>query len=204
MGFAPPSTHSPLGQPLGPREFIWIAALGTAARKPTSIDDICLTIDDIADQRWTPVSDVIAGTVGDMLSDGALRPSHPPHADTFVTTDVGHEMLAAMFARPSGRPGCLLGEVGLRLKLAFIDLAPIESRHLYLTSTIRAYEGEIAACEQRCQLCTIRGPFVRQWLDHETDRLRRDLSVLHSMAAECGVSQLPGGSRREVTSCATR
>lgn len=190
---SPPVPRSP-SQPLGPKEFIWIAALGTAARQPAGIEDICLTIDDIADQRWNPVSDVIVDTVSAMLSDRALRPS-VNRPDRFETTDIGLEILASMFARPSGRPGCLLGEVGFRLKLAFADLAPTEARHLYLAETIRAYEGEIAACEQRCRQCSVQGVYARQWLNHETDRLRRDLSLLHSMAAECGYASLPGLAR---------
>ncbi|PKU25480.1 hypothetical protein [Telmatospirillum siberiense] len=203
MGLSSPPAARPLSQPLGPKEFIWIAALGIAARSPASIDDVCLVIDDVADQRWTPVSDVVASTIAEMLADGALRPSHRA-SETFETTDAGWEILAAMFARPSGRPGCLLGEVGFRLKLAFIDLAPMEARHLYLSDTIRAYEGEIEACEQRCRHCAIQGPFARKWLDHETDRLRSDLSLLHSMAAECGISDPSRLSYRKVTACATR
>lgn len=196
MGFASaPST----GRPLEPKDFIWLAALGTAARQPSNIDEICLAIDDIADQRWTPVSDLVANTVADMLADGALRQA-PRHADRFEITEMGQEILAAMFARPVGRPGCLLGEVGFRLKLAFIDLAPAEARHLYLADSIRAYEGEIAACEQRCRHCSVQGRFGRKWLDHETDRLRRDLSLLHTMAAECGVGP---SSSRDGAPCAT-
>lgn len=200
MGLAVTTAAGATGRPLGPKDFIWLAALGTAARKAASIDEVCLAIDDIADQRWTPVSEVVANTIGEMLAGGALRPV-PGSRESFQTTDAGHEILASMFARPSGRPGCLLGEVGFRLKLAFIDLAPQEARHLYLTHSIRAYEGEIAACEQRCRHCSIQGVFGRLWLDHETDRLRRDLSLLHSIAAECGAVNAP---LRDGVPCATR
>ncbi len=201
MGFAT-VTSTAAGWPMGPKDFIRLAALGTAARQPATVDAICLAIDDIVDQLWMPVGDVVASTIEEMLKDGTLRPLSD-RGDLYEITASGHEILGMMFVRPVGRPGCLLGQVGFRLKLAFIDLAAPEVRRHYLTDTIRAYEGEIAACEKRCRHCSIRGTFGRLWQNHETDRLRRDLSLLHDMAAGCGGETAALALADRGVSCAT-
>lgn len=199
MGFAK-MTSAAAGWPMGPKDLIRLAALGTAAREPATIDTIGLAIDDIADQLWSPVGDVIASTMEELLKDGAL---HPLPGHLYETTESGHELLAVLFGRPVGRPGCLLGQVGFHLKLAFIDLAAPDVRHHTLTETIHAYESEIIACEKRCRHCSLRGAFGRLWQDHEAKRLRRDLSLLHTMAAECGGENAATAISDRGASCAT-
>lgn len=171
----------PVSGPMEPKDFIWLAALGMAAREAVTVDDIWAVIDEIAAPLWTPASAVVESAVEDLLAEGALRLSAPGMVEV---TARGRRILSSLFGRPHARPGCPLGQVGLRLKLAFADLTSPEERQHYLALSIRAYEGEIAECERRCQPCSHQGSLGRQWLDHQADRLRRELSLLHSMAAD--------------------
>ena len=113
-------------------DFIWLAALGTAARGPVTIDDIRSAIDDIAGHLWSPAGDVVANCVDEMVRGGTLGPvagmrDVPP---AFATTATGRQMLSLPLAKPIGQPTCPLGRVGLALKLAFVDLVPAaERRH---------------------------------------------------------------------------
>lgn len=167
-------------RPMGPSDLLKLAALGITSRSATSAAEIHCAILDITDPFWAPVGDVVADSLSDMVEDGLLRRDG---RSGLMATDAGKELLADLFLRPTGRPGCLLERAALRLKLAFIDLAPSEIRRRYLESAIRDYEGEIAACERRCDDCRPAGHFGRQWRQHETERLRGDLSMLRHLVA---------------------
>jgi hypothetical protein len=114
------------------------------------------------------------------------------NAGLFATTDQGRQILGLLLGQPAGPAGCPIGQVGLRLKLAFLDLAPPQERQSHLGPIIEACQGELAECRRRCDLCAANGPFGQQWLRHEAERLRRDLGLLLTMRNEAPVSM--GGS----------
>jgi hypothetical protein len=186
IGTAPTVTST---AKMGPKDFIWLAALGTAARGPASVGDVCLAIDDIAGHLWTPASDVVIGCIEEMLRGGTLRLASD-REPLFATTDSGRQAISLLLSHPGAGSSCPLGQVGLRMKLAFIDLVPLAERRRHLSGAIRTCESEIGDCERRCQICSAQGAFGRLWLDHETDRLRHDLSLLQAMMSQCGPAAL--------------
>ena len=170
------------------RDLIWLAALGVGAREAFDLDQLGAVIDDLAGRIWTPVGDVMAGCLEEMHRSGSLNFDQGRYA----TTDQGRQILGLLLGQPSGPAGCPLGQVGLRLKLAFLDLVPPRERQDHLGPIIEACRGELAECRRRCELCATHGPFGRQWLRHETERLRRDLGLLLSMRDEPAVSMMDG------------
>ncbi len=167
-----------------PKDFIWMAALGTTARAPAGIDDILCAIDDIAGQWWTPVGEVVVACIENLLVDGklALAPQSRPGKERLVITSPGRAVLSQLLSRPLERTGCPLGYVGLHLKLAFLDLLPDDERGAHLHSAIHDCQAEIREWERRCRLCSASGKYGVRWMSHQTSRLRQDLSVLAQMA----------------------
>jgi hypothetical protein len=160
-------------------DFIWIAALGTAARGPATTQDICAAIDDIAGHLWTPVFDVVIGCIAEMTRGGRLC---RVAGDAFVTTASGRNALGLLLAHPVNHPACPLAQVGLRFKLAFLDLAPAERRRDCVDQAVAAYETALAAGRDRPRPT---GAFDRLWRDNDDLRFTRELATLKSIAAAC-------------------
>jgi DNA-binding PadR family transcriptional regulator len=194
VGFAPTLSVDPR---MDPRDFIWLTALGTAARAPAEIEDIRTSIDEIAGQLWTPVDEVVVTCLEEMLRSGALRLVATDRG-LMETTERGRDTLSLLLTFPLGHPGCQQSRVGHRLKMAFIDLVPPADRRYHLGCAMRACECEIAECERRGQICSTQGAFGRLWLDHEAERLRRDLSQLETMVAQCGGTAAAGSQAHHV------
>jgi len=170
------------------RDLIWLAALGLGSREAFDLEQLCAVIDDLAGRIWTPVVDVMSGCLEEMHRSGSLSFNQ----GGFTTTDHGRQILGLLLGQPSGPAGCPIGQVSLRLKLAFLDLAPPQERQCHLGPIIEACQGELAECRRRCELCAAHGPFGRQWLRHEAERLRRDLGLLLAMRDEAPVSMMDG------------
>ncbi|TAN70733.1 MAG: hypothetical protein EPN20_05310 [Magnetospirillum sp.] len=166
------------------RDFIWLAALGMAARTPSSLNDICNAIDGIAGPSWAPVTEVVLGCVEEMVRGGNLRETSDQDGveEVFAITDQGRQTLSLLMAQPIDCPINPLGQVGLRLKLAFIDLMPTAERRHQLERVICSLEGELASRERHCDACPGRGSFGRLWRDLDTDRLRREIMLLRTFA----------------------
>lgn len=98
-------------------------------------------------------------------------------------TPRGRKVLERLSAQPTQAPGTILGQVGLRLKLAFIDLLPPRTRYAALETAIAAHEGELQSRRQHCDACPVRGEFGRLWFDHDCERLHHDIALLRSMAS---------------------
>lgn len=174
-------------QKMAAQDFIWLATLGCACRHGSDLEEVCSVIDDVAGQLWSPVTDVVAACIEEMLRGATLAPL-PNQPGFFVTTDTGRQVLSLLLAQPTGPLGCPLGQVGLRLKLAFMDLVPNSERRQTLIKTIVACQSEIRECERRCLICNSQGAYGQLWLRHEADRLRRDLSLLLEMNGEGPIS----------------
>jgi hypothetical protein len=182
MGYVSTLDAAAFGNDLCPRSFILLAVLGIAARRPAAADDICEVIDDLVGEIWTPERVVISKGIRDLLAIEAVRYS-PLKKGMIETTAKGMEVLSLILALPVARPSCTLGQIGYRLKLAFLDFEAPSERRFQIESSIQAYECEIKNCEKRGSHCSSKGAFGRQWSEHEVNRLRRDVEVLKVLAS---------------------
>ena len=182
MGYVTTRDATAFGNDLCPRSFILLAVLGICARSPANTDDICEVIDDLVGETWTPPRDIISNGTQDLLALEALRISKLKKR-CLETTPKGMEIMSLILALPVARPSCALGQIGYRLKLAFLDFEAPSERRFQIESSIQAYECEIAECERRGRNCSAKGIFGRQWSEHEVDRLRRDVDVLKALAS---------------------
>jgi hypothetical protein len=168
---------------MGARDFIWLAALGSAARRPAGLEDMACAIDSITAGQWLPVGELVTASVEEMVRGGHLALA----ADGRHTLSRrGRETLSLLLTQPLARPASVFGQVGLRMKLAFLDLVEPGERRLHLESMIEGYEDELARRMSPCEGCTARGSFGELWRCHDLERLRRDLALLRSMAGGLG------------------
>jgi DNA-binding PadR family transcriptional regulator len=174
------------------RDFIELAALGTTVRSPANLADIRATLDDVVGHLWSPVGEVVLGCVEDLVRKGLLkaRTGDSSGQPVFVPTEGGRQHLGRLLSRPTDCPICPLGQVALKLKLAFIDLAPAAERRRNLEHIVCVYEREVAGWTRRCGACPRQGPLGRMWLDIETDRLQRELAALRHMASGQALASL--------------
>ncbi|MTJ82463.1 MAG: hypothetical protein F8N37_15840 [Telmatospirillum sp.] len=179
---------------LGARDFIDLAALGTAARGASDIAAIAVAIEDLVGHLWSPGARAVAGAVADLLAAGSLIATAGPAGRQDLTTSAqGRWRLVGLLTRPTDCPACPAGLVGLTLKMAFIDLAPPSARQTGLDLADCVYERELPEWHRQCSSCPRRGVMGRMWLDIETDRVQRAIaSAEKRRPASCGT----GSGRR--------
>lgn len=165
---------------MGTRDFIWLAVLGTAARGPAGIEDFCHAIDVITIGQWLPVGELVCASVDEMLRGGHLELMGAGD-NRLVPTERGRETLALLLGQPIARPTSVLGQVGLRLKLAFLDLLEGLERRAVLDGLIGQYDEELSRRQQGEEFCPVRGSFGELWRGHDLERVRRDVALLRSM-----------------------
>lgn len=169
----------PAGRDMGPRDFIWLAALGGAARGPIDAEAVSAAIEAIAAGQWLPTCQLVADCMDEMARGGNLSET----ADArYRLTATGRDTLSLLLSLPVPRPASVLGQVALRLKLAFLDLVDQHERRCHLEGMVCAYEGELAARQSPCATCAARGSYGQLWQSHDLERLHRDLALLRSMA----------------------
>ncbi len=175
-------TGSAVGRKMEARDFVELAALGTTARAPTRLADIRSTLDDLVGHLWVPVFEVVLGCVENLVQRGFLKA--PGDQPGFTLTEGGRRHLDKLLSQPTDCPICPQGQVALKLKLAFIDLAPLAERRRHLEQIVCVYEREVAGWSRRCRDCPRQGALGRMWLDIETDRLQREITMLRHMASD--------------------
>ncbi|MCR6628726.1 MAG: hypothetical protein NVV74_00940 [Magnetospirillum sp.] len=176
---------------MGTRDFIWLAALGTAARGPAGLDDICRAIDVITLGQWLPVGELITASVDEMMRGGHLQAVNGLRTASSTElrlrlTGRGRETLSLLLAQPTARPSSVFGQVGLRMKLAFLDLVDGGERRAHLDSLIGLYEDDLNRRMSPGESCPARGNFGDLWRSHDIERMRRDIALLRSMAGMAG------------------
>lgn len=172
---------APARREMGTRDFIWLAALGTAARGPAGLEDICAAIDAITLGQWLPVGELVTASVAEMVRGGHLQ-AGVDQAESLRLTARGRETLLLLLAQPLAPPASVFGQVGLRLKLAFVDVAPPEERRRHLEALVAQHEDELAGrLTQRA--CPVVGDFGAAWRAHDTQRLRGDIALLTRLLA---------------------
>ncbi|RAU22695.1 hypothetical protein CU669_06760 [Paramagnetospirillum kuznetsovii] len=177
MGFVDHQTLRS-GTPLTASDYIWLAALGAAERGPITLDSIASAVESLAGCLWQPVFEVIADNVDEMAKGGFLDEQD----GRIMLTPPGRFCLAQLLARPVHAPLSAFGQVGVRLKMAFLDLLPKPSRQRQIQALIVAYECEIASRSTRCGAWPLSGMLGRGWLDHQMDTLEDSLHLLRKSA----------------------
>lgn len=181
MGFmGNPGAAAMARREMGARDFIWLAALGTAARGPVGLEDICLAIDVITLGQWLPMGELVSASVDEMVRGGHLGPTGDGDG-RLAPTARGRETLALLLVQPVARPISVFGQVGLRLKLAFLDLIGSAERREVLDGLIGQHDEELARRRGEGG-CVARGAFGELWRSHDTERVRRDVALLRAMA----------------------
>jgi hypothetical protein len=163
---------------MGTRDFIWLAALGTAARGPATLEDVCHAIDVITHGQWLPIGDLVAASVDEMVRGGHLQAAT---GTRLRLTQRGRQILSLLLGQPIARPSSVFGQVGLRLKLAFLDLAEEGERRQHIDSLIAIHEEELARSLSPEDQSAARGSFGDLWRSHDIDRTRRDVALLRRM-----------------------
>lgn len=163
---------------MGARDFIWLAALGTAARSPAGLEDVCQAIDVITLGQWLPVGELVTASVDEMVRGGHLHTV----AGLLRPTARGRETLSLLLAQPIARPTSVFGQVGLRMKLAFLDLVECGERRAHLDGLVGQFEDELLRRQSGEDACAARGSFGELWRSHDIERIRRDIALLRSMA----------------------
>lgn len=167
---------------LGATDYICLAALGTAERSPITMEDVVTAVDALAAPLWVPVFDMVFDTVTDLVERGCLNADL--RAETFSLTGIGRRRLMDLLSQPVQAPMSSFGQVGVRLKLAFLHILPPILRRHQIIAIIRAYECEMAARAARCQAWQLNGPMGQRWLDHQMDALEDGLDLLRRLARE--------------------
>lgn len=175
-------TDAPRTREMGAGDFIWLAALGTAARGPARLEDICRAFDVITLGQWLPVGELVTASVAEMIRGGHLQAAPGPGQRLRLTAR-GRETLALLLAQPVGRPASVFGQVGLRLKLAFLDLAAPMERRRHLDALIALHEDELARALADDEPSAAPGPLAAHWRRHETARLHADIAALQRLNA---------------------
>lgn len=98
---------------MAPREFIQLAALGTAASAPVAVADVCSAVDDIVGHLWMPVAEVVAGCVEELVRQGSRQvPADRQCGEGLLTiTASGGQHLGVLLARPPRSPKCGIGSI---------------------------------------------------------------------------------------------
>ncbi|MGE5515143.1 MAG: hypothetical protein ACM31D_04910 [Bacteroidota bacterium] len=166
---------------MGTRDFIWLAALGTVARGPAGLDGICRAIDAITHGQWLPVGDLVTASVDEMVRGGHLQPMLDPERHLRLTAR-GRQTLSLLLAQPIARPTSVFGQVGLRLKLAFLDLAEEGERRQHFRMLIDLYQEELGRSQMPASGDVARGSYGELWRSHDIDRLHREIGLLRRLA----------------------
>lgn len=161
---------------------MWLCTLGAATRRPIPLDAPPFAIDELVGFLWQPARDVVAGAVDEMLRLGCLGLEDATGEPRLATTAEGRACLLDLMAGQLEGPRSLLGQVGVRLKVAHVDLLNGERRRQILADLIKDYERELVSL--RLDLgpawCGMPG---RRWLAADHDRLDRDLELLRQLLA---------------------
>lgn len=165
-----------------PSDYIWLAALGCAERGPITIEDVGLAVDALAGPLWSPTGQVVFDTVEMLVERGYL--SVQAEDERLSLSGAGRRRLLELLTQPVPAPLSAFGQVGLRLKLAFLDILPPILRRHQLNGIIYAYECEMAKRASRCPAWPVNGPLGRKWLDHHMDGLEDGVALLRRMARE--------------------
>lgn len=166
------------------RDYIWLAVLGAAERGPLTMDGAAEAVAALAGSLWAPVSQLVFDAVDEMLTDGLLNAMD--RSSRLALTGEGRQRLHDLLALPLASPLSPFGQVGVRLKLAFLDLASPAMRRRQIAAILGACQCEIAARTAACPAWALNGPLGRAWLDHQVEMLEETATMLRGLARQEG------------------
>ncbi|KIL99526.1 hypothetical protein CCC_04042 [Paramagnetospirillum magnetotacticum MS-1] len=172
------------------RDYIWLAVLGAVERGPLSTDDAASAVGALAGSTWIPVSQLVFEAIDQMLEEGLLNPVE--RSTRLAITGEGRRRLHDLVAQPLTAPLSPFGQVGIRLKLAFLDLAPPVVRRRQIDAILRSCDCEIASRTASCAAWSLNGPLGRAWLDHQMDALEEMAQALRRLAKTESISLTEG------------
>jgi hypothetical protein len=173
-------------QAMTARDYIWLAVLGAAGRSSLTMDEMVLAVGALTGPGWVSVSQLVFDAMDEMLEDGLLNPVE--RSTKLAITSDGRQRLFDLIATPLAGPLSPFGQVGVRLKMAFLDLASPATRRHQINAILRACDCEIAARTASCQAWGLNGPLGRVWLDHQVDALEEMAEILRRLARVEGVA----------------
>ncbi|ARJ65810.1 hypothetical protein WV31_09130 [Magnetospirillum sp. ME-1] len=168
------------------RDYIWLAVLGAVERAPLSVDDAIQAVAALTGPAWAPVSQLIFDAMDDMLADGLLNPVE--RSTRLAITGDGRRRLHDLIAQPLTAPLSTFGQVGIRLKLAFLDLVPPAVRRRQIDALLRSCDCELSTRTSTCPAWALNGALGRVWLDHQVDALEETAEVLRRLARAEGTA----------------
>lgn len=178
-------SHDNGGSAMDIRDFIWLMVLGTAARGATGWEKVCHTMDAIMFGHTLPQPDLVCEGIEEMIRGDNL---HRDCQGFLRLTDKGRETLALLLSQPLCPPSTPAGQLGLRVKLTFLDLAPPPQRQVLLEQMIALYEHDLRRVQCTTADCQARGSFGQLWHDHNVERLSQDVAMLYRMAGMTNAS----------------
>lgn len=161
------------------RDYIWLAVLGAAERRPLTMEAAAQAVKTLAGPLWSPVSELIFDAMDDMLAEGLLNSLD--RSSRLAITGEGRQRLMELVALPLVSPATPFGQVGMRLKLAFLDLVPPSIRQRQIGSILTACQCEIATRTTACPAWELNGPYGRAWLDHQVETLEETVTILRKL-----------------------
>jgi DNA-binding PadR family transcriptional regulator len=162
------------------KDYVRLALLGAAGRRSLPADDVAAVVHALCGPNWSPTAQMVLDGVDDLVAEGLLNAY--ARTETLEISAEGRQALHRLLAAPIAAPMSPFGRIGLRLKLAFLDLAPAHQRRRQVENAIRACECEIAARASRCPGWELNGPYGQAFLDHQVDGLEDLAGLLRRMA----------------------
>ncbi|MBI3445007.1 MAG: hypothetical protein HY055_06535, partial [Magnetospirillum sp.] len=144
-----------------------------------TMDAAAQAVKSLAGPLWCPISELIFDAMDDMVAQGMLNVLG--RSSRLAITGDGRRHLLELVAMPLASPITAFGQVGLRLKLAFLDLAPPSVRRRQIGGIISACQCEIAARTTSCSAWQLNGADGRAWLDHQVEALEETVAVLRNL-----------------------
>ncbi|MEO5337053.1 MAG: hypothetical protein H7841_09185 [Magnetospirillum sp. WYHS-4] len=162
------------------RDFIWLAALGRAARGPAPLGEVRAYLADLASGFGASAVDMVGGCI-DAMRQGRHLEAAEDRTDgghRLALTPTGHQTFLFLLGRPIPRPATAIGRIGLKLKLDYIDLIGRADRRRLLEGLVAACMSELASRDGEADGV---GRFGKLWFEHDVERVRRDIALLNTL-----------------------
>lgn len=185
MGFIEHRRHTSIRRHLDARDYIWLATLGSVTRGALPIDDVAPIVAGLAGPLWAPTGQLIADAIDEMVVTDLLGTTRAGDGQLRLTGTIpGRARLHDLLVQSVHAPLTAFGQVGVRIKLAFLDLLPAPQRQRQIEALTVAYECEIAGRSGACPAWAHNGPLGRLWLDAQVSGLEDGLALLRRLARE--------------------
>jgi hypothetical protein len=161
-------------------DYVRLAILGCAVRCPIFPDDIVRSVESLAGPLWAPSGHLVLDAIEVMVGMGYL--ANGEGGLGLLITGPGRRALTGLLTQPVSSPLSAFGQVGIRLKMAFLDILPPILRRHQIAGLIHAYECDLATQTAGGESWPLNGVIGRNWLDHQMDMLEDGIALLRRLA----------------------